>query len=95
MTPTPDIIDTPDHSKQEHVDDTHLEPAWHEDKEEHLRLEAEIRRLELRKLELQREMPGYDSHLRHDARFPDSAAEGADALQDGRLSLDGDEPPVR
>jgi len=59
-------------------------------------LEAEIRRLELRRLELRNETPGYDSRLRHDARFPDSVAEDAGAsTHDDRLSLNGDEPPIR
>ncbi len=81
MTPIPAAIITPEA----------LEQAWLKDKEEHCRLEAE-----LRKLEMQREVPDYDSRLRHDARFPDSTTEDVGgSTRNDRLSLDGDEPPVR
>lgn len=91
MTPTSIEIGTPDSLNQER-----LERTWIEHKEERSFLEAELRRLKQRKLELWSEMPGYDSRLRHDARFPDSAGEDAGAgIRSDRLSLDGDEPPVR
>ncbi len=91
MTPIRTEIDTPGLLDQEC-----LEQAWFEDKEEHSRLEAELRKLEQRKRQLRSEMPDYDSRLRHDSRFPDSVVEDAGAAaRSDRLSLDGDEPPVR
>ena len=91
MTPIHAAMNTQDFLHQ-----AHLEQAWLEDQEDHSRLEAELQRLEQRKRELRSEMPVYDSRLRRDARFPDSVAEGAGvATRNDRLSLDGDEPPVR
>ncbi len=95
------VKDREENREQESLEEKWEERSWREDQEEHTRLKAETHRLErrsleLRSLELRNKTPGYDARLRHDVRFPDSVAEDAGAgMPDDRLSLDGDEPPVR
>ena len=96
MTPIDAAIIHAAITPQNFLSQENSEQARREDQEEQSRLEAELRRLEQRKREIRSEMSGYDSRLRHDARFPDSAEESAaEGTRNDRLSLDGDEPPVR